>query len=133
MHHTLAICRTCPRDGQTAVTPLGDDLRAAIAASPLADEYEIQTLHCLGACKQPCTIAFAASGKWRLRFSRLCPDHLSAVLATAAIYCRSADGLIARSDLPEAIVNCFSAASPEGLMCKRGAVLPPKATSADRQ
>src|SRR5665213_3610793 len=121
--HTIAICGTCPRDGYSADTQFAPHLRDAFRASPIAD-YQLQTLHCLGACRQPCTIAFTAPLKWRLRFSRLGPRHLSGVIATAQLYRLSPDGLIARDDLPPGMAACFSAASPEGLIRRQGAPPP---------
>ena len=120
MVHTIAICGTCPRDGQPAVPRLGPSLRDAFRLAPIGD-YELETLHCLGACRQPCNVAFIAPMKWRLRFSGLGPSHVAAVVATAELYRRSHDGLIARNDLPAAMAERLSAASPESLMRAQGA------------
>lgn len=129
MVHTIAICGSCPRDGHPAVTQFGPHLRDAFRSSPVAD-YRLQTLHCLGACRQPCTIAFTAPAKWRLRFSRLRPSHLAGVIAVAELYRSSPDGLLAIGDLPDGMADCFSSASPEGLMRGCGAT-PPGVPGAD--
>jgi predicted metal-binding protein len=99
-------------------------LRDGFQSSPLVD-YRLQTLHCLGACRQPCTIAFTAPEKWRLRFSRLRPANVAGVLAVAELYRCSPDGRLALDALPPGMADCFSSASPEGLMHARGA--PPRA------
>jgi predicted metal-binding protein len=128
--HTIAVCATCPRDGHSADAQFAPHLRAAFRASPVED-YQLQTLHCLGACRQPCTIAFTAPRKWRVRFSRLAPGHLPAVIATAQLYRLSPDGLIARDDLPAGMADCFSAASPEGLLHSRAVAPRPHTPSTD--
>ncbi len=115
MVHTIAICGTCPRAGQPAVPRLAPALRDAFGAAPPLD-YELETLHCLGACRLPCNLALRAPSKWRLRFSRLGPPHLAAVLTTAELYRRSRDGLIARAEMPVEMAERLSATSPESLV-----------------
>ena len=115
MVHTIAICRTCPRAGQPVVPRLAPSLCEAFDAAPPVD-YELEALHCLGACRLPCNLAFSAPSKWRLRFSRLAPPHLAAVLRTAELYRRSRDGLLAPADLPAEMADRLSATSPESLV-----------------
>jgi predicted metal-binding protein len=91
--HTVAICRTCPRDTAIAqghainATAIAHDLRAA-----LTDEYgetpdfDILMVHCLGACTRPCAAALTGPGKWRLRFERLSHGSIAPFIGAVRDY-----------------------------------------------
>jgi (2Fe-2S) ferredoxin len=49
----------------------------------------VQAVECLAVCKRPCTLAFAADGKWTYLIGDLdAEDHLDDIVSAAESYCR---------------------------------------------
>jgi predicted metal-binding protein len=71
-------------------------------------------VNCLGACKQPCSIALDATGKPRLRFSGLASTtDCAAVEALIQGYQQSATGDPATFEIPATLRPALSAVSPK--------------------
>ena len=59
---------------------------------------------CLSVCKRPCTIGFAAPGKWTYVFGDLSPSTaLEAIFCGARLYAETADGIIPWRQRPQAL------------------------------
>ena len=67
-------------------------------------EFALVPVECLSVCKRPCTVAFAAPGKWTYVYGDL-PDETSAltILAGAKLYAEAPDGLIPWKQRPDAL------------------------------
>ena len=120
--HTVAICRSCPRDTLVAATGganpdgIALELRATLLAHDyLASRIEILMVHCLGACRRPCAAALSAPGKWRLRFERLSRQVIADFIATAVAYLGTEDGRLDNGDMPPPLRERLSAQSPPAM------------------
>lgn len=114
----IHICITCrradeplePRDERS-----GARLHRAVEA--LAAErgapVDIVAVECLSVCKRPCTVGFAAPGKWTYVYGDL-PAETGAetVLDGARLYAATADGLIPWRERPEALKRGVVARMP---------------------
>lgn len=93
------VCATCrvegepvPPSGELAGARLLASLREAAAADPA---LEIVAVECLSVCKRPCTVGFAAPGKWIYVYGDLPAESGAAVILDAArLYAATPDGLI---------------------------------------
>ncbi len=57
--------------------------------------HTVVPVECLSVCRRPCTVSFAAPGKWTYVYGDLSPEGSAAVVAEAArLYGATADGLI---------------------------------------
>ncbi len=100
------VCTTC----RTADEPLEPrDQRAgarlfAALTTHAGSSFEIIAVECLSVCKKPCTVSFAAPGKWTYVYGDL-PADTSAhtLLAGAELYAASVDGLIPWKLRPDAL------------------------------
>lgn len=108
---TIHVCTTCrvPGDPDAADRP-GARLLAALSAALLrrpeaADaRFTIQAVECLSVCKRPCTVAFAAPGKWTYVYADLAPETAAdTILAGAALYADAPDGIIPWRQRPDAL------------------------------
>eukprot|EP01037_Dinobryon_pediforme_P009488 gene9488-9568_t len=69
-----------------------------------ADQFEIIPVECLSVCKRPCTVSFAAHGKWTYIYGDLPADTSAGTILTgAALYTQAADGLIPWKQRPDAL------------------------------
>jgi predicted metal-binding protein len=110
--HSLSICRTCPRDQSESGLP-GDELLARLR--PFAEREGIQLLRvaCLGACRQPCSVALDAPEKPRLRFSGLRAQDSAAIEELMRRYRLSAEGLPDATTIPASLRAALTAVSPK--------------------
>jgi predicted metal-binding protein len=108
--HTLSVCRTCPR-GQAEKGGLAERLRAL--KFPPASAFQLLSVECLGSCLKPCTVAFDAQGKWRVRLSGLTAASAADLIAAAGAYADSPDGRLTDELLPPALRGRISALSPK--------------------
>ena len=91
------VCVTCrPANPTPDSERPGAILYAALAALAERDPaVEVLSVECLSVCKRPCTVGFAAPGKWTYVYGDLPADvGADVVLAGARLYGASADGLI---------------------------------------
>lgn len=103
MGAVLHVCTTCR--GQTPAEPEGprpgSQLAAALQAEPCPEGVEIRLVECLSACTQGCSVALSFKGKWSYVYGRLTPQDAPAILAGAAAYAGTADGLVPWRERPE--------------------------------
>jgi predicted metal-binding protein len=98
----LTVCITCKAGRPEAEGPRpGARLFAALAASP-PPGVTIRPVECLSACNSGCSVALQASGKWTYVYGHMDPAlHAPDILAGAALYAASADGIVPWRDRPE--------------------------------
>ncbi len=93
------VCTTCRGEGEPALpmeNRAGARLFASLRAATEAErDVEIVPVECLSVCKRPCTVSFAAPGKWTYVYGDLPPETATPVLLDALrLYGATADGLI---------------------------------------
>ena len=102
----IYVCVTCrteselpePKEQRT-----GARLYAALSARA-GGAFEIVPVECLSVCKRPCTVSFAAPGKWTYVYGDLLPDvSEDIILAGARLYDAAPDGLITWKLRPDAL------------------------------
>ena len=102
----IHVCVTCRAEGE-ATEPLSARAGARLHASLTAragEAYAIVPVECLSVCKKPCTVSFAAPGKWTYVYGGLLPGEAEdIVLAGAALYEATSDGIIAWKQRPDAL------------------------------
>lgn len=101
---TLHVCVTCRREGE----PLADGEarpgavlheRLTIAGAP--EGVKIVPVECLSACSNGCSVALSRPGSWSYVYGRLDPDnHVPEILAGAAAYAASTDGIVPWRERP---------------------------------
>jgi len=98
----IYVCTTCRSpDAASDIRP-GAQLFANLQAHDPA--LNVVAVECLSVCKRPCTIAFAAPGKWTYVYGDLPADvSADAIAAGAALYAQTADGLIPWKQRPDAL------------------------------
>jgi predicted metal-binding protein len=111
--HTIFVCESCAgvwkdsrQVGNSGGYLLLSELTDRVTNWPLAEEFEIEGVKCMGACNRPCAIAFAAPHKSTYLFGDLnhsdsLTDISTDVLACAAIYHQAPDGAMPWSARPE--------------------------------
>ena len=103
MNATLYVCMTCKAGGVPVddVAPLpGALLHAAIAELETPEGVEVVGVKCLSACSQGASVALTAPGKYSYVYGRMTPDDASDILAGAAAYAATDDGLVAWRERP---------------------------------
>lgn len=102
MTATLYVCTTC-RAGQDmpqdAIRP-GTHLFDALAAQGAPDGVQIVPVECLSACSQGAAVALSEPGKWTYVYGRMCTDDAADILAGAAAYAATSDGLVPWRERP---------------------------------
>jgi len=100
---TLHVCITC-RAGQTlgeGETAPGARLHAAILQAGAPPDVAVVPVECLSACSQGCSVALSAPGRWSYVYGRLSETHAADIVAGAAAYAASADGIVPWRTRPE--------------------------------
>lgn len=100
---TLHVCVTC-RAGQPvheAEPCAGQRLLSALLREPLPESVEIVPVECLSACSRGATIALSARGYWSYVYGDLTESDAADVLAGAAGYAASSDGVVPWRERPE--------------------------------
>jgi predicted metal-binding protein len=102
MTATLYICKTC-KAGEVhedeAARP-GARLFAAINAEETPAGVTVVGVECLSACSQGAAIALSEPGKWTYVYGRLTTDDVPDILAGAAAYAATDDGLVKWRERP---------------------------------
>lgn len=103
MSATLYVCMTCraglePAD-ENAPRP-GALLHDAIRALEIPQDVEVVGVKCLSACSQGASVALTAPGKWGYVYGRMTPDDAADILAGAAAYAATDDGLVTWRERP---------------------------------
>ena len=100
------VCITCKVAGEDTEERAGARLfRVLNEQNTLSDApIELVPVECLSVCKRPCTVSFAAPGKWTYVYGDL-PAETAAetILEGAALYSKTSDGLIPWKQRPEAL------------------------------
>ena len=92
----LFVCTTC-RAGEEPVegTPVpGARLAQALAQGNACPDVEVRPTECLSACTQGCSVALARAGSWTYVYGRLGEADVPDILAGAAAYAASEDGIV---------------------------------------
>ncbi|MCV2867752.1 DUF1636 domain-containing protein [Defluviimonas sp. WL0002] len=100
---TIHVCTTC-RMGQPIaegeVRP-GARLMAALEQAGAPAGVRIVPVECLSACDHGCNIALTGPGRWSYVYRGMDPDaHVADILAGAAAYAATEDGLVPWRDRP---------------------------------
>ena len=95
---TLLVCVTCKSDEG----PMGAGLFAALEARLVAEPHiALKAVECLSVCKRPCTVAFAAPGKWIYVVGDLKRElHLEDIVTAAGLYAASPVGIVPWRERP---------------------------------
>ena len=98
------VCVTCRGADDAPDSPrAGRKLFDALVAM-VDPGFEPVAVECLSVCKRPCTVSFAAPGKWTYVYGDLAPDTAAAIVRDAAhLYADAPDGLIPWKQRPDAI------------------------------
>lgn len=102
MAATLYVCATCKADQIVPIggQPLGAQLRDALLGAECPAGVTIKPVDCLSACSQGCAVALHGHGKWGYVYGRLTPADVQGILAGAAAYAASADGIVPWRERP---------------------------------
>lgn len=96
MTATLYVCTTC-RAGEVleedAPRP-GALLHDALLSSTAPEGVEIVGVKCLSACSQGAAVALSEQGKWTYVYGRMTLEDAPDILAGAAAYAATDDGLV---------------------------------------
>ena len=102
MTTTLHVCTTC-RAGEVleedAPRP-GAQLYAALTETGAPDGVQIIGVECLSACSQGAAIALSEPGKWSYVYGRMTKADVDDILAGAAAYAATDDGLVPWRERP---------------------------------
>ncbi|MDX3806044.1 DUF1636 family protein [Bosea thiooxidans] len=104
---TIHVCTACRR--ARADLPEGYDQPGLALAEALAERLtakgsaiSVLPVECLAVCKRPCTVAFAADGKWTYLIGDLDTDtHLDEIVGVAEAYAASANGIVPWKERPQ--------------------------------
>ena len=93
---TVYVCVTCRAEGEEGPVRAGRRLLDALAAElGPAPGVALVPVECLSVCRRPCTVSFAAPGKWTYVYGDLPAEGAAPVVAEAArLYGAAPDGLI---------------------------------------
>lgn len=105
---TVFVCVSCRRPvegaaaGEPAYEEPGRGLAAALAERLAGDPaLAVVPVECLAVCKRPCTVTFAAEGKWTYVLGDLeVAEHLGDLAAAARAYAASETGIVRWADRP---------------------------------
>lgn len=99
---TLHVCTTC-RAGEVHEEDAlrsGALLHAALINAGASEGVRIVPVECLSACSQGAAVSLSAPSKWTYVYGRLGPGDSADILAGAAAYAASADGLVPWRERP---------------------------------
>jgi predicted metal-binding protein len=102
MAATLYVCTTCKAGELTpegAAVP-GAKLFAALRDHALPQGLRIVGVECLSACSQGAAVALQSQGKWGYVYGRLSEADAPEIIAGAAAYAASTDGIVAWRERP---------------------------------
>ncbi|MDZ7904700.1 MAG: DUF1636 domain-containing protein [Cypionkella sp.] len=96
MQHLQGGAKSCPREPAT-----GALLRDALLAADCPEGITITPVECLSACSETGAIALQGAGKWSYVYGRLTAADVPDILAGAATYAASADGIVPWRERPQ--------------------------------
>ncbi|MDX1072716.1 DUF1636 domain-containing protein [Sinorhizobium meliloti] len=113
--HQFLVCKGCKdtdRHRRPGVTMIGN-LRVAISAAGLSDEFEVTGTACMGGCERPCSVALRAPEKASWLFFNLDPaDDIPDIVAFARLYAELDDGWCRSLDRPGKLAENIVARLP---------------------
>jgi predicted metal-binding protein len=119
----LHVCITC-RAGQPVAegdaTP-GTRLYGVLTELGAPADVEILAVECLSACNQGCSISLSSNGRWSYVYGRMTVDDAPSILAGAAAYAATPDGLVPWRERPEIFRKQSLARIPPVTQCKEAA------------
>ena len=98
----LYVCTTCKAGEITpegAALP-GARLFAALLDMPLPEGLRMVPVECLSACSQGAAVALQGVGKWGYVYGRLTESDAPDIIAGAAAYAASSDGIVPWRERP---------------------------------
>ncbi|WP_417699945.1 DUF1636 family protein [Pseudophaeobacter sp.] len=101
---TLTICTTCKREGvDPESTRPGTLLLSALSEATLPDGVTVRGVECLSACKRGCAMVLTGGDtRWSYIYGDLDPEaHVDDILAGAAAYAATTDGLVPWRERPQ--------------------------------
>jgi predicted metal-binding protein len=98
----LHICMTCKAglvvpEGEAC---MGARLWAAVASLPVPEGVTILPVECLSACNTGAAVALSQPGAWSYVYGRMTDANAADILAGAAAYARTTDGLVPWRERP---------------------------------
>ncbi|SFJ23554.1 DUF1636 family protein [Celeribacter neptunius] len=98
----LSVCITCKRDDADPAddTRPGTHLLRALHDHGASDDVEIREVSCLSACSNGCAVALSEPGKWSYVYGRMTAEDAPDILAGAAAYAVTDNGLVPWRDRP---------------------------------
>ena len=98
----LHICTTCKAglavgEGEACE---GARLYAARAALPAPDGGQVLAIECLSACNSGAAVCLSKPGAWGYVYGRLSAENAADILAGAAAYAKTNDGLVPWRERP---------------------------------
>jgi predicted metal-binding protein len=109
---TVAICRTCPRDGPHSGEQ-GLALYNEIKERLTSQGMTVMLVHCLGSCRTPCAVALDAPAKPRVRLSGLKDVNALDLIDAALGYRQAASDDVSVMTLPAMLQQHVTAISPK--------------------
>ncbi|MEM6446144.1 MAG: DUF1636 domain-containing protein [Cyanobacteria bacterium P01_D01_bin.123] len=123
--HALFVCTTCAskwKNGERVGQSGGEKLLEAISTRhecwELREAFPLQPVDCMSACSRPCTISFAASGKFTFVFGNLSVDDadlqdtVEAIFTCAEQFHAKPDGLLTWAERPKPLKSGLVARIP---------------------
>ncbi|MCD9148584.1 DUF1636 family protein [Pseudophaeobacter flagellatus] len=101
---TLTICTTCKREGvDPEATRPGTLLLSALSEATLPAGVAVRGVECLSACKRGCAMVLTGGDtRWSYIYGDLDPEaHVDDILAGAAAYAATTDGLVPWRERPQ--------------------------------
>ncbi len=110
---TLFVCRTCRlADEDKAATPGGEALLDAALHLPREAGIAVRPIRCLSNCKRGLSAAMVRAGGWTYVFGDLTGESAPDLLAGAALFATSTDGLMPWRGRPDALKRGMIARVP---------------------
>lgn len=124
--HQILVCQSCRHKGAACRPGLAllAQLRQAIAAAGLADDFEVSGTACMAGCDRPCTVAWRASAKATWLFGDIEPDQdIDDLIAFARLYAGLEDGWCRAADRPGKLAEHVLARIPAAILATAEGVL----------
>ncbi len=115
---TLFVCTTCRMPGVPDGPPAGEALAQAARAATGAAGVQVKPVRCLANCKRGLTAAIVRDGGWTYVFGDLAPDSAPDLLAGAALFAGSSDGLMPWRCRPDSLKRGMIARVPPLSFCE---------------
>jgi predicted metal-binding protein len=110
---TIIVCSSCRDEtGSDARPRPGELLADATRAAALGTAVTVRQVECLGNCKRRLSAAIVRDGSWSYVFGDLTPANGPDLVAGAALFATSTDGILPWRGRPEALKRGLVARIP---------------------